>query len=255
MTQRGASPLGERGDLIARLGLPPDASDEDVRDAVASGLGSAKPAAPRAPSGGRGRRNHPLLLVAVALLGVAVVIGVGMIGRDPAPSAQALPSGHPSVAASATAQATPAVDEAAVAALKQKLDADPDDAATLYELGNLYSLAGDAASATLWHGKAVSVRPDDTDTLLAYGVDLFNLGDLAGAITQWTRVTELRPTDADAWYNLGWAYLQSDPPDAAKADEAWGRVVELAPDSDLADTVRNHLPGAGKASPSPTPTK
>lgn len=223
-----------RADLVARLGLPPEATDAEVRAAVAATLGTPR------------RRGNPLLVLAALALTAAVIVGVYLMGRNPAVPA---PEG-PTATTRATA-ALPTIDAAKVTALKARLASNPDDVAALGELGDLYSLAGDAATARGWHEQALRLRPDDTDLLLAHGVDLFNLDDLPGAIAQWTRVTELKPTDAEAWYNIGWAHLQSDPPATDQADAAWEKVVELAPDSDMAKTVRTHLPGDATASATP----
>jgi len=42
-------------------------------------------------------------------------------------------------------------------------------------------------------------------------------------------------------YNLGFLYLSMDPPQVERAEEAWGRVIELDPESSLAQTAAAHL--------------
>lgn len=238
------TPPGDREDLLARLGLPADASDAAVRKAVAAALDDPVDA-PAAPG------NRRPLYVALGLLAAAVVVvGVYQWGAPPPPAPA--PSTPPAGQQAPAASRTPDADR--IAALRAKLATNPSDVAVLAELGHVYSVGGDAAQAKEWHAKALAIQPDNTDVLLAYGVDLFNLQDTAGAIAQWTRVTQLKPKDAEAWYNLGFAYLQAEPPDAAMSDAAWQKVIELAPDSDLAKTVRNHLPGAAPTA-SPTPSR
>ena len=39
------------------------------------------------------------------------------------------------------------------------------------------------------------------------------------------------------------------PPDAGRATECWNKVIEIAPDSDLAAGVRTHLSRIATASP------
>lgn len=68
----------------------------------------------------------------------------------------------------------------------------------------------------------------------------------------------LDPKDPGPWYNLGFLYLSLDPPADQKAEDAWRRVVELAPGSDMATTVSEHLdrldsmPAPGQAAPATT---
>lgn len=209
------------------------------------------PLLPKRKPSSTARRFSLPMLVGVAALAAAVGFGIGMLGR-PATSPTALPSGHPSIPV-ATAQPTATIDQAKVDALKERINTDPTDHAAMAELGDLYSLAGDATNARLWHTKALSLNPENTDVMLALGVDLFNLGAFGEAIRMWEQVTTLNPGEVEAWYNLGWAHIQADPPDAAKADAAWAKVVELAPDSEMAKAVRNHQPD--QMIPSPTPGK
>lgn len=192
------------------------------------------------------RRFSPVLAVAGLALAGLVGWGVWLFVQSPDKAPQTAPVASSSAQAPAPA---PTVDAARIAALEAKAASDPQDVATLKELGDLYAADGNAAAAKDWHAKAVAVKPDDPDLLLALGIDLFSLEDYAGAITAWQRVTELRPADVEAWYNLGWAHLQADPPRFDEVERAWQKVVDLAPDSKLAQTVRSQLPGQATASP------
>ena len=107
----------------------------------------------------------------------------------------------------------------------------PDDAARMAEL--------EAKLAT---------APDDVATNLELGVLRFNAGDTPGAEQLWLRVTELDPANPQAWFNLGFVALAADPPDVVAARAAWDKVLEVAPDSDLAATVRSHLDALEAAS-------
>ena len=62
-------------------------------------------------------------------------------------------------------------------------------------------------------------------------------------------MTELDPGVAEPWYNLGFLYMARTPPDAGRATECWNKVIEIAPDSDLAAGVRTHLSRIATASP------
>jgi len=96
--------------------------------------------------------------------------------------------------------------------------------------------------------------PDDVAVNLELGVLHFNAGDSERAEQLWTRVTELDPRNPQAWFNLGFVHLAQDPPDTEGAKADWDKVLEVAPDSDLAATVESHL-DALEAMGSPTQTE
>lgn len=244
---RASSPPDDRSDLLARLGLPQDASDADVRDAVSAALGDPGPAKPTAAAGPGHRK--PLLALLTLLAAAVVIVGVYQLGKPP--SAADAPAST-TAAGQRTPAPTPTPDAARIEALRSRLATNPNDVEAMAQLGDAYSIGSDPAQAKEWHGKALAIQPDNTDVLLAYGVDLLNLDDNAGALAAWTKVTQLKPTEVNAWYNIGWANMLADPPDAQAADAAWRKILEIAPDSDLASTVRAHLPDA-TATPSPTP--
>lgn len=108
----------------------------------------------------------------------------------------------------------------------------------------------DAARMAELEAKLVAA-PNDVPATLELGVLRFNSGDVDGAEQLWLRVTELDPVNPQAWFNLGFVALAEDPPDAAAARQAWDKVLAVAPDSDLAATVRSHLDALEAAS---TPT-
>lgn len=103
----------------------------------------------------------------------------------------------------------------------------------------------------------LAAKPDDVAANLELGVLRFNSGDVAGAEALWLRVTELDPRNPQAWFNLGFVALAEDPPDVTSVRAAWDQVLAVAPDSDLAATVRSHLDAlaaAGAPTPSPAPS-
>ncbi len=109
----------------------------------------------------------------------------------------------------------------------------------------------------------VDAEPTNKDHRLVYGVALYNAGTYDLAEEQFLAATELDAADPAPWYNLGFLYLSTDPPAADKAEQAWRKVVELAPGTSMADTVSQHIdrlnttpvsPGASPASsPLPSP--
>ncbi len=93
----------------------------------------------------------------------------------------------------------------------------------------------------------VKENPDDIDAQLELGVLYFNQGQVTLAAEHWEAATELDPENITAWYNLGFARLSQDPADMQGAQQAWQKVVDIDPDSELAQTVVMHLDNVGGA--------
>ena len=192
--------------------------------------------------------------VAIAAAAAMLVIGINLGGGG-------APGDAPGSSAVAQASA-PAIDEAKVADLMAKLQANPNDTATLLALANEF-YAGEAYdTAATWLDKVLALEPENIDALLARGAVSFNLGDLASAETTWNKVVAIDPKNVEVHYDLGFMYLNLATPDLAGVQREWNTVIELDPSSQLAQTVRSHLdslaassmlPAAsGAASPGPT---
>ena len=91
----------------------------------------------------------------------------------------------------------------------------------------------------------VQQDPEDLDARLELGILYFNQGQVTLATEQWEAVTELDPQNITAWYNLGFARLSEDPPDMEAAQEAWQKVLDIDPESELAETISMHMGGVG----------
>lgn len=213
------------------------------------------PARPARPAGGARIGRHPIVrrlllasLVGAALLAVAVV-GYGA-GAPPA-----APLGGDDDAAASSAAL---LDEAAVAALMARIQDDPSDTEALFSLGDEFYAAGDFSTAARWLGKVVALEPDNVQALVALGAAAFNSGDDATAADSWLAAIELDPDNVEAHYDLGFLYYTAQPQDIEAVRREWGLVVELAPGTEIASTVKAHLdalagPSAAPASPSAAP--
>ncbi len=192
-----------------------------------------------------GRRVGPVARAVIAALGLVGVLVVGVIVYQS--GAPAVPgfTGTPGPDASAT----PAVDAAQVAALMQKIAANPKDAASLIGLGDLYYQAGDFKTAADWMAKAVAADPKNTSALLGLGAAQFNTGDAASAEKQWRAVLVIEPKNQEAYYDLGFMYLARNPPDMANVTAMWQKVLDIDPTTTYAANVKTHF--ASFASPSP----
>jgi len=253
-----------RLDPRARIGLTPEASAEDAqrahrelvsflegapegvrrwaREEIAAAdhayAALSDPAGARAP-----RRPSPLRRIAVGTLALAaaagVVLGVyHMGGGQSKASSQGAGTAEP--------QKLTRGEEASVSQLMRELKANPNDAATLIALGDIFFKAHDYNSAGGWMKRAVAVDPGSMTARLALGAAEFNIGDLADARLEWLRVIGADRKNAEAYYDLGFLYVSKEPPDMTDAKKMWEKVVALAPNSTQAKTVAMHLKGLAK---------
>jgi cytochrome c-type biogenesis protein CcmH/NrfG len=180
-------------------------------------------------------RNVALVGATVAAIGIVVVLGFNA-GNTRAGGIAAGVTPAPSAAAS-----TPVLDQAAVAALMVKIQANPKDADSLMALGDAYYKTGDFKTAGDWFAKVTAVEPTNVRGFLALGATAFNQGDPATAETAWKQAVTIDEKNVEAHYDLGFLYLNRQPADMVGVQREWTRVVQLAPDSDIAKTVKAHL--------------
>jgi cytochrome c-type biogenesis protein CcmH/NrfG len=188
-------------------------------------------------------RNLAIVGATVAAIGIVAVMGFNAGGTS-ASVIGANGSPAPSAAAS-----VPVLDQAAVAALMVKIQANAKDADSLMALGDEYYKTGDYKTAGDWYAKVTAIEPTNVRGFLALGATAFNLGDATTAETAWKQVLTLDEKNVEAHYDLGFLYLNRQPADMAGVQREWSRVVALAPDSDIATTVKAHLDALASAAP------
>ncbi len=253
-----------RLDPRARIGLAPGASAKDAERAhreLVSFLEGAPEgvrrwarneiaaadqayAAISDPAGARAaRRSSPLRRIAVWALALAAAGGV-VVGVYHTGGGQSKASSRE--AGTAEAQKLTRGEEASVAKLMMELKANPNNAAALVALGDIYFKVHDYNAAGGWMKRAVAVDPGNTTARLALGAAEFNLGDAADARRDWLRVIAADRKNVEAYYDLGFLYVGKEPPDMADAKRMWAKVIALAPNSSAAKTIATHLKGLVK---------
>jgi cytochrome c-type biogenesis protein CcmH/NrfG len=189
---------------------------------------------------------------------VAAIVIVAVLGYGPTTGAGAIgPGANPAASAAASAAV---LDQAKVADLMAKIQANPKDADSLMALGDEYYRVGDFKTAGDWFTKVTVLEPGNVRSFLALGAAAFNEGDMAAAEVAWKQVLVIDDKNVEAHYDLGFLYFNRQPPDMAAVQREWNRVVELAPGTELAKTVQAHLtaiaslvPASPATSPAPTP--
>jgi len=205
------------------------------------------------PPAGRFARLLPRLRAQPVIIGAAIgLIALGAVvffGTD------LLRGGGDAEEAPPAAQAGDLVplDEERVAELTAAAAADPNSVEVLFELGESYFLAGEWQAAIDWFTKLVAIEPDNVHALTDIGTSNYNLGFTEEAKTIWLSAVEIDFNDPQLHYNLGFLYANAEPQDLPAAMREWQTVLDLAPDSDLAQTVKVHLEGLAEATPEASP--
>ena len=240
---------GPEQDLVAALPMAAMAQDGPVTPSQPPVAAPAAPGAFAAFAANKQARKK-MMWAAVPLLMIAVVFAVFQMGKSDVPGISGTPTGQETTAAASGA--TP-VDQAKLAALMQKISANPKDVASLQAIGDLYFGANDYTNAVLWEQKILAVDPKNQVALLAAGAAQFNLGNAVEAKKTWLIAAGLYPNNAEVHYDLGFLYFSQTPPDTAKMTAEWEKVVAIDPNSQLAKTVATHIKGA-TATPSASAT-
>ena len=191
--------------------------------------------------------------LAIGAVGGLIVLAVVLVARSGLPGGGGGDEGTP---AAADESGFVPLDTERVAELMKSAEEDPTNAETLFELGESFFQAGEWQSTIDWFTKLVAVDPANVHALTDIGTSQYNLGSTDDAKATWLKAKEIAPDDPQIHYNLGFLYANSEPQDLEAARKEWGLVLELAPGSDLAQTVQVHMDGlaAATATPQATPT-
>ena len=219
----------------------------------AKGRTQADPKPASTLSGLRTRRLGPIARIALGAGAVLATLGAAyLVYASDVPAVPGLSGTF------APEDGAPVLDTARVGVLMEAIQTDPNDIAALQELGDLYFQVADYQTAASWEERVLAVAPDDVTAHLALGAAQYNLGNSADAEAHWRRVLEIDTADIDAvveaHYDLGFMYFSADPPDVDQTIAEWRQVVELAPGSDIAQTVSTHLETLEEWQSSASPT-
>jgi serine/threonine-protein kinase len=124
--------------------------------------------------------------------------------------------------------------EAAVAALREQIRLNPDDASAHTILGNALTAQGKLGDAVAAYREAIRLQPDDAAVHTNLGIVLHEQGKLDDAIASHRQALRLRPDDVVAHTNLGNALVAQGKLGDAVA--AYREAIRLEPDYPLAHT-------------------
>jgi cytochrome c-type biogenesis protein CcmH/NrfG len=191
------------------------------------------------------RRSLALIAVAAAVAIAAAIVIAGMDSGGAADAdaasgqtASALPSGHPSVAAtddettdphatSDEAADEPAVDDDTLSALEAKRDEHPGDVQALVDLGDAYFMRQHLQKAEQAYTQALALDPESAAAQVGLAMVWHADGDSKRAEKALTAVLEAHPDNQDAHYSLAIVYFSGGRVDEAKRE--WQTAARIDP--------------------------
>ena len=199
-------------------------------------------------------RDHLTGLALGLAAGLLVAVLAGLFGFQIGRAGRVFKDGEPITAAptaAAPAQAAPA--PAAPAAGGVPLDAaeqisaatavvqqDPKNRQAWVGLGNLYFDTHQHQKSIDAYARALELQPDDPDVLTDQGVMYRAVGAYDKAVANFEKANRIRPQHLQSLYNLGVVYA-FDLKNVPKAEEAWNKLIQLAPTSENAAQAREAL--------------
>jgi tetratricopeptide (TPR) repeat protein len=156
----------------------------------------------------------------------------------PASSAPAAPA--PAAPAPAAPAGVPVDASQQIAAATQVVQTDPKNRQAWVALGNLYFDTHQPQKSIDAYARALELQPDDPDVLTDQGVMFRAAGAYDKAVANFQKANRLRPEHLPSLYNLGVVYA-FDLKDVPKAEEAWNKLIQLAPSSENATQARAAL--------------
>ena len=179
-------------------------------------------------------------------LGLAI-LGALYVGTKGLPSIGGA-SAQSAAASAEERQQQAQLDQRRVAELKALVEKDPTNKDALFELGEIYIEAGKWQESLDWLTRFLALEPASLQARMDVGTDNFNLGRTGEAKAAWEEVARRNPSDPQIHYNLGFLYANAPAyRDLAAARREWGKVRELAPNSELAKIAQSSLDALPKA--------
>ena len=186
------------------------------------------------------RRSLALIAVGAAVAAAAVVVVAGTTsgragGTSDAPgttAVSALPSGHPSIAATGEATTTPVAAsgvEDAITGLEKKSAGDPSDVGALLDLGDAYFLGQRLQQAQRAYAGVLELEPGNAAAQVGLALVWHAQGDSKKAETALRSVLGVHPDDQKAHYSLAIVYFSTGRVDKAKAE--WQTAARIDPTS------------------------
>ncbi|MCZ7663428.1 MAG: tetratricopeptide repeat protein [Thermoleophilia bacterium] len=138
-------------------------------------------------------------------------------------------------------QASPQTAEDRIDEYESMLATNPQDVTALLGLANEYQQLDQPATAAQYLEKAAAVKTDDVDIRMSLAAIYLapDTRDYQAAVRVLNEATSLDPANAQAFLQLGAAQRGAGNIDGAIL--AWNKYLQLAPDGEMAGTVKDEL--------------
>lgn len=168
------------------------------------------------------------------------------IAASPDAASSATP---PSTDAGAGARPTPEqlkkMADAQAAPLLEKLKSNPNDAALLAEVGNLYYDAQQYPAAIGYYQQSLKLQPADASVRTDMGTAYWYAGDADSALAELGKALQYEPDKANALFNLGIVKWQGKM-DVEGAVAAWQKLLKTNPNYEGKEKVEQLIAQARK---------
>jgi cytochrome c-type biogenesis protein CcmH/NrfG len=185
------------------------------------------------------------IVFAVAGMCFGVILGWVLGSQASNRAGDSVPQAAPQAAAAPQSQAPP-LDEARVQQLKTAIEANPKNAGTYTQLGNVYFDAQRFADAISAYEQSLKINPNDPDVSTDLGVSYYYTNRADEALVQFDRSLAIDPKHTKTLLNKG-IVLAFGKEDLRAAADEWKKVVELAPNSPEGEAARRALEGVAAA--------
>ncbi len=131
--------------------------------------------------------------------------------------------------------------EARIAAFEQRLQQDPNDVEALLGLATIYQNNGQLTAAAVYLEQVIVVDPSQKDVYMRLANIYLNneVLDYQSAKTVLIKLTSVDPDNPDVYLKLGIAQRELGETEAAIL--AWQKYLQLDPNGDMADVVREQI--------------
>jgi tetratricopeptide (TPR) repeat protein len=194
--------------------------------------------------------------IAFGVAGVVFGLIAGwIIGSQQSAGREAVPATAPAQSAAAAPPAAPSsspppplLDESKVTAFKTMAEREPGNPKPRIELANLYFDSEKYDDAIKWYSDALKLAPNDVNVSTDLGVSYYYTNQADKALEQFSHSLQIDPKHAKTLLNVG-VVKAFGKQDLAGAEEAWQKVVQLAPDSPEAQAAKRALDSLRSAHP------